>query len=143
MKQDISPYSIPSLLHNETITQGVKYFFVGGICTLLDFAMLFMLTHYGGLNYITSSIVSFMSGTVLNYYLCTFWIFKVRVIKKQTSEFMYYIIITLVGLGINTLLIWGLTEFWGLYFMKSKLLATAVTFWWNFTARKYFLHTIK
>ena len=55
----------------------------------------------------------------------------------------YYVVITAVGLSINTLLIWGLTEYLSMYYMLSKVLATFVTFWWNFGARKYFLHTIK
>lgn len=132
-----------SVVENETFTQAVKYFIVGGCCTVLDFSLLFLLTHFTQLNYLTSSIISFMSGTVLNYLLCTFWIFKIRVIESRYHEFLYYALITAVGLGINTLIIWSLTEFFELYFMLSKLLATFVTYWWNFGARKYYLHTIK
>lgn len=143
MKRLIGKIYILSIFKNETFTQAAKYFIVGGFCTVLDFAMLFVLTHFAGLNYVTSSIISFMSGTVLNYYLCTFWIFKIRVVENRHYEFFYYAIITAIGLGINTLLIWSFTEFIGLYFMLSKLLATFVTYWWNFGARKYFLHTIK
>lgn len=134
---------VVTLLKNETFVQAAKYFVVGGFCTVLDFGMLFVFTHYWGMNYLTSSIISFMSGTVLNYYLCTFWIFKLRVVEKRHHEFMLYAAITAVGLGINTLLIYSFTEFIGLYFMLSKLMATFVTYWWNFFARKYFLHTIK
>lgn len=143
MKKIIGKIYTLSILKNETFTQAVKYFIVGGFCTILDFAMLFVLTHFAGLNYVTSSIISFMSGTVLNYYLCIFWIFKIRVVLNWHHELFYYAIITAVGLGINTLLIWSFTEFIGLYFMLSKVLATFVTYWWNFGARKYFLHTIK
>jgi len=84
-----------------------------------------------------------MTGTILNYYLCTFWIFKIRIVENRTLEMFYYIIITAVGLCINTFFIWGLTELFSLYYMLSKLLATFVTYWWNFGARKYFLHTVK
>lgn len=123
------------------LTEAGKYFIVGGICTVLDFALLFILTHYGKLHYLTSSIISFMSGTILNYYLCTVWIFKVRSISNRNLEMFYYIIITGVGLGINSLLIWGFTSLLGYYFMLAKLIATFVTYWWNFGARKYFLHS--
>ncbi len=144
MKRKIGKiYNKLSIIKNDAFTQAAKYFIVGGFCTTLDLAMLFVLTHVTDIKYITSSIISFMSGTVLNYYLCTFWIFKIRVIEKRHHEFFYYTIITAIGLGINTLLIWSFTEFIGLYFMLSKLLATFVTYWWNFGARKYFLHTIK
>jgi putative flippase GtrA len=125
----------------QTIAEAGKYFVVGGLCTLLDFLLLFVLTHFAGLHYIMSSVISFMSATALNYYLCTFWIFKVRTVENRNLEIFYYAIITAVGLGINSLLIYVLTSFVGFYFMLSKLMATFVTYWWNFGARKYFLHS--
>jgi putative flippase GtrA len=131
------------LIKHDTFNQIVKYFVVGGVCTILDFLLLYVLTKYFSLHYVVSSILSFMSGTLLNYYMCTFWIFKVRVVENRKMELLYYAIITGVGLGINTLLIWGLTETFSLFYMTSKIMATFVTFWWNFGARKYFLHTIK
>ncbi len=130
-------------IKNKIFAQAIKYFIVGGICTILDISLLFILTNFLGLNYLLSSIISFMSGTVVNYFLCVKWIFKVRIINKKYQEFIYYFIITGVGLGINTFLIWGLTSFFGLYFMFSKLIAIFFTYWWNFGARKYFLHTIR
>lgn len=125
----------------ELLTEAGKYFVVGGVCTLLDFSLLFVLTHYGSVHFMTSSIISFLSGTVLNYWLCTVWIFKVRTVSNRNLEMLYYAIITGVGLAINSSLIWVFTSFLGYYFMLSKLLATFVTYWWNFGARKYFLHT--
>lgn len=143
MKKQLTKAGVLSIIKNDTFTQAVKYFVVGGFCTLLDFTILYGLTHFLHFHYVWSSIISFMSGTILNYYLCTFWIFKIRVVENRNLELFYYFIITAVGLSINTLLIWGFTEFLSLYFMLSKALATIVTFWWNFGARKYFLHTIK
>lgn len=132
-----------SMIKTETFTQAIKYFGVGGLCTVVDISLLFVLSHYGGLNYITSSIISFLAGTILNYFLCTFWIFKVRRIKKRYQEFGFYLLITVIGLALNTFVIWGVTELFGLNYMISKLFAIFVTYWWNFGARKYFLHTIK
>lgn len=129
-------------LESETVKQVAKYLIVGGVCTVLDFALLFFLTNYLDIKYLTSSVISFITGTILNYFLCTSWIFRVRIIKNRTHEFIYYLIITGVGLSVNTLMIWSLTEIFSLYFMISKLFATMVTFWWNFAARKYFLHSI-
>lgn len=128
-------------LKNETFAQANKYLVVAVVCTILDFILLYVLTRYGGLNYLISSVFSFMSATGLNYVLCTFWVFKTRVIKKRQLEFLYYLIITSIGLAINTGVIWSLTEFLGLYFMLSKLVSMFFTFCWNFGARKYFLHT--
>lgn len=133
--------NIKFITGNETFRQATKYFVVGGFCTIIDIYLLFTLTNFFGLNYVISSIISFMSGTILNYYLCTLWIFKVRIIENRYHEFTYYLIITGIALGINTLIIWGFTEILGLYFIFSKIFATIFTYCWNFLARKYFLHT--
>lgn len=134
------PFS-DALLKREGFVQLLKYTIVGGICTVLDFFLLYALTHFFGINYLLSSVISFMSGTLFNYFLCIGWIFDIRVIKKRHQEFLYYILITGIGLVINTLIIWLLTEYLGVYFMISKIVAVFITFWWNFLARKYFLHS--
>ncbi|MDB5208168.1 MAG: polysaccharide synthesis protein GtrA [Flavisolibacter sp.] len=132
-----------TLVHSrkELLTEAGKYFVVGGLCTVLDFAILFVLTEYFKVQPLSASVISFMSGALLNYYLCTFWIFKVRSVSNRHLEMTYYILITAVGLGINFLLILFFTSYQHYHVMLSKLLATFVTYWWNFGARKYFLHT--
>lgn len=132
-----------ALVHSRrnVLTEASKYFIVGGVCTVLDFALLFILTKYCEVHFLTSSVISFMAGTLLNYYLCTLWIFKVRTVANRHLEMTYYLIITGVGLAINFLVIWLLTTYMGYHYMVSKLLAAFVTYWWNFGARKYFLHT--
>jgi putative flippase GtrA len=133
----------PGFFSKTIINEGLKYILVGGLCTIIDFILLYILTEDVGLSYLPSSIISFITGTVLNYFLCTIWIFKIRVVKKRRHEFLYYILISGIGLLINTLAIWGFTEILNIYYMISKLLATLITFWWNFGARKYFLHSNK
>ncbi|RYZ99729.1 MAG: GtrA family protein [Sphingobacteriaceae bacterium] len=131
------------LINSPAIVQIIKYAFVGGVCTVLDFGVLYILTTYFGVYYIVSAIISFTAGTIVNYFLCTRWVFKVRTVDNRKAEFAYYLIITAVGIGITTTIIWIFTEYFHLNFMLSKLIATFITVWWNFTARKYFLHTIR
>lgn len=140
MKKLISRTAVLARKRKNLLTEAGKYLVVGGVCTVLDFALLFVLKESLGVHLLTASVLSFTAGTLLNYWLCTFWIFKVRRVSNRNLELVYYLIITGVGLGINSALIWVLTSSFGLHFMLSKLAATAVTFWWNFGARKWFLH---
>jgi putative flippase GtrA len=128
---------------NETLKQGVKYFVVGGICTILDFSLLYIFTKIFGIYYLVSSIFSFLAGVILNYILSSYWVFKVHIVENKTYEFLGYLLISLVGLALNTGSIWFLSTMFGIYFMISKLLATSVTYFWNFFGRKYILHYIK
>lgn len=127
-------------IRNKLLKQAIKYFFVGGICTVLDFFILFLLAELFGINYVIASSVSFLCGVTLNYFICAYWVFDVHVVKKKRYEFLLYLFISLIGMAVNTVAIWMLTEYLGLYFMLSKLLATGFTYFWNFFARKYLLH---
>lgn len=128
---------------HQTFQQGTKYIVVGGACTLVDIAILFFLVKYAGINYLISSILSFSVGVVINYFLCVIWIFHVRTVENRAHEFSYYCIITLGALGINTLVIWGLTHFFAFYLLTSKISASFITLIYNFVLRKYFLHTAR
>ena len=127
----------------DLLTEAGKVFNCGwGVYGVLDFALLSILTRSMPVFITrTSSIISFMSGTILNYYLCTIWIFKNRAIANRNLEIFYYFIITAVGLGINYLVIAWLTPHINNNYMAAKLAATFATYWWNFGARKYFLHS--
>lgn len=123
----------------KTITQAGKYLVVGGFCTIVDIGLLYQLTSLGA-HYMLSAAVSFTTGVTLNYFMCTGWIFKESKIKNKGVEMLLYFVISIIGLLINLVGIWLLTELLALHYMLSKLLATMATLVWNFLSRKYFLH---
>ena len=67
--------------------------------------------------------------------------FDYHKVKRHRTEFLYYVLISLVGLGLNALLMWVFTDKLGIWFMVSKLVAAALTLFYNFFARKLLLHT--
>ena len=89
-------------IKSKLLKQAIKYFFVGGICTILDFSVLFLLAEFCGVNYVIASSVSFLCGVTLNYFICTYWVFDVHVIKKKRYEFLLYLFISLIGMVVNT-----------------------------------------
>jgi putative flippase GtrA len=44
-----------------------------------------------------------------------------------------------VGLGFNDLFMWIFTDRCGIYYLLSKVITTAIVYFWNFFARKYIL----
>ena len=133
--------NIKYLLRKEIVKEGLKYILVGGICTSLDFLVLYLLVNYFALNYVLSSIFSFSFAVLLNYYLCTIWIFKIRKINNKYKEILFYILISIVGLLLNSGFIWFFTETFSLQFLLSKVVVTPIVLMWNFLGRKYLLHT--
>jgi len=128
-------------MKEKSIIQFLQYILVGGVCTSIDFVILYLLTTQGGIHYLISSSISFSIAVLLNWLLCTFWVFHYHKIKQQSKEFMYYVLISLVGLLINASLMWFFTEICDIWFMFSKLFSACVTLFYNFFARKILLHS--
>ena len=124
-----------------SIRQFLQYIVVGGTCTTIDFIVLYLLTTRGGIHYLVSSTISFAIGVVLNWLLCTYWVFQYHKVQQQSKEFAYYVLISLIGLMLNAMLMWLFTEVFSIWFMYSKLFSVSITLFYNFFTRKLLLHS--
>ena len=117
-----------------------RYTFVGGVAFIADFGSLYLLTDLADFYYLYSAVIAFIIGLIINYVLSILWVFKSSSVKNKSIEFMIFAIIGLVGLGMNELIIWFSTEQINIYYLHSKLISTAIVYFWNFLARKYILY---
>lgn len=125
---------------NDTLLlQFIRYIFVGGIAFLADFGLLILLTEKFHVHYLVSAGVSFMCGLIVNYILSILWVFNERTFSKEWVEFALFLLIGLVGLAFNQLFMWLLTDVLSVFYIFSKIMTTAVVYFWNFFARKIFL----
>lgn len=119
-----------------TLVQFFRYTVVGGVAFVVDFGLLYLLTHYGGVYYLTSASLAFVVGLVINYTFSVLWVFSHRVVNNRWVEFGLFALVGVLGLGLNDLSMWLLTSVAGLYYLYSKLITTALVFVWNFAIRK-------
>ena len=122
---------------DDTLVQLFRYLIVGGVAFLADIGGLYVLTEFAGFHYLISAAISFIMGWIINYRLSIIWIFQHSKLNNRVIEFFLFGLIGLVGLGLNGLLIWLLTESAGVYYLVSKIIAAIFVFMWNFAARKY------
>jgi putative flippase GtrA len=104
-----------------------------------DFGLLALLTEVGGLHYLFSAGISFLVGTAISYALSVLWVFERRRISSRALELAIFVLVGVVGLGLNEALLWALTDLLGIYYLASKILAASLIFFWNFAARRYVL----
>lgn len=124
-----------------TRQQLLRYTVVGGLAFVVDFGSLFLLTEYAGLHYLLAAALAFMLGLTTNYLLSITWVFNERSLRSPAAEFLVFALLGVVGLGLNELLLFTLTGLFGLHYLGSKVIATGVTFAWNFLSRKFTLFT--
>ena len=118
--------------------QFIRYGFVSGVALVVDFGGMVLLKEAFHVNYLVAATLSFTAGLVVNYLLSLIWVFE----KSKHSRYVEFAIfsgIGIAGLVINDLVIWSLTDKFGVYYMISKLVATVMTFLWNFSIRKFLL----
>lgn len=124
----------------DTIIQFFRYIFVGGISFVADAGTLFLLEKTG-LNYLLCAAIGFGVGLVMNFSLSKKFIFtKKSRVTDSKAEFLVYMLIGIGGLIITEILMYVFTDKLGLYFMISKILVTALTLVWNYSARKIILY---
>ena len=116
-----------------------RYFFVGGAAFLVDYGSLWLLTDVFGLHYLLSAAIAFILGLVCNYLLSTTWVFDNNRLENRWAEFAVFALIGVIGLGLNELIMYVGTDVLHLHYMLSKLVSTALVFFWNFFARKFIL----
>jgi putative flippase GtrA len=135
----IRPRDVLQGTTDRTGIQLLRYTFVGGVAFAIDFGTIVLLTEVAGIHYLLSAAVGFVCGLVTNYSLSVLWVFPQRRISSRWAEFTIFALIGLVGLGLNELIMWVLTEKAGVHYLASKLASTFIVYLWNFFARKYAL----
>jgi putative flippase GtrA len=124
---------------DSTLLQLFRYTFVGGFAFLIDFGTLFILTEYVHIHYLISAGIAFIFGLTVNYFLSVKWVFNSRAMENRWLEFFLFAVIGIVGLGLNELFLWILTDMLMIYYLLSKIITTIIVYFWNFFARKLML----
>lgn len=124
---------------NNTMIQLFRYGFVGGAAFLIDYGLLFSLTEWLEINYLVSAAIAFVVGLVVNYLLSISWVFNQNRNGKPMKEFLFFTVIGVVGLMLNELILYAVTDWMHLHYMFSKIISTVIVFFWNFFARKTLL----
>ena len=127
------------------LKQAVKGSKVGHTGTLDQFAsgIMVALTELCGIDSTVSSGISFSVSVVVNYILSITVVFDADKEANKAKQFFVFLILSIIGLGINTLIMWAgtgiLDQYMSRSYMLVKIFATAVVMVYNFITRKIFI----
>ncbi len=121
------------------IHQFMKFGVVGIIAFFIDYGLLFVLTEFGGINYLVSATISFTASVIFNYIASMRYVFTHKEDMSRRKEFVIFVVLSAVGLVINNVCMWAGVEIFGIHYMITKIGATAIVMVWNFVTRKIFL----
>lgn len=108
------------------------------LAAILDMGVLIALVEYLGWHPAPASVVGYLVGGVLQYVLCSIWVFP-NAPKGAAAGFLAFTVLSLVGLAITWLTIVILADWAQVHYSLAKIVALGNAFVWNFMSRKYLL----
>lgn len=145
------------------IIKFLKFGTVGALGFVVDFSITYLLLHVLGFHELISNAIGFTFAAIFNYMLNRLWTFRSKN-PNVKAEFIRFFIVSLIGLGINNLIIISYLAFidWSLVlplggiasiadaasslphvfilpsFWIAKILATGFVMIWNFVVNSKF-----
>lgn len=121
------------------LEQIMKFGIVGIIAFFIDYGLMILLTELFNVDYLLSATISFTVSVVFNYLASMRYVFSHKEGMSRRREFIIFVVLSVIGLGINDALMWLGTDLIGIDYRITKIAATAVVMVWNFVTRKKFL----
>jgi putative flippase GtrA len=121
----------------ELILKFIKFGVVGVSGVGVDFGITWICREKIRLNQYVANSTGFMFAVISNYVLNRIWTFESQD-PAIATQFTKFLIVALVGLGMNNAIIYVLNGRQKMHFYLAKLIATGVVMIWNFGANYFF-----
>ncbi|MBR3317883.1 MAG: GtrA family protein [Atopobiaceae bacterium] len=124
------------------LEQIAKFSVVGFLAFFIDYGMLMLLSQVLGVDAVLAAGISFVISVVFNYLASMRFVFTHRSDLSRGRELATFVMLSVIGLGINECLMWLGVSLLGsaaIAVTVTKVFATAVVMVWNFASRKRWL----
>lgn len=119
--------------------QFMRFGIVGVIAFFIDYGLFLLLDYVFGVNYLVASAISFIVSTVFNFAASMRYVFAGKRGQTRAQQFVIFFALSVIGLGVNQLVLWLCVAVLAWHAWVGKLVATAVVMVFNFITRKVFL----
>lgn len=123
---------------SNNVKQLILYLIVGGIATIVEWAMFYLLDSIGSINYALATTIAFAVSTFANWAAGRLILFKGT--GHLFAELAKIYMTSIAGLFMNLLIMWIAIDVIGIPNFLSKVIATGIVFFWNFIIRKLLIY---
>jgi putative flippase GtrA len=118
----------------------IRYGLLSGVGVVVD-VLIFKALIGVELNYILANIIAFIFSFTINFLLTVKFVFSYQFSKKTDflNKFSQTLIVSLMGLGLSTMLLILMHEWLQFTLLISKITSVIIVFMWNYSLRKYFI----
>ena len=109
----------------------LKFGVVGLSGVVVDFFVTWLCKEKLGINKYVANGIGFSLAVINNFLLNRYWTFEDHM-QPATEQFLKFALIALVGLAINSFLLFVILRYIKINFYVTKLLVVGLVFFWNF-----------
>lgn len=128
------------LFTGEFLLKFLKFACVGLSGVVIDFGFTYLFKEIVKIPKYVANAIGFTLAATSNWFLNRIWTFGSHN-PEIGIEYLKFLVISLIGLGINTLILWILVSKLKQRFYLSKLVAIVVVTIWNFLMNLIFTFT--
>ncbi len=117
----------------------IRYCFAGGLAAIVDLSIFAIFSLWMGYNYLVVAGAGFVVATAVNYWLCIRYIFESGARFGRHAEITGIFMVSGVGLFMHEIFLFILHENFGIHQFIAKVAAIGMVFFWNFSARNFYV----
>ena len=123
-------------IRRKGVGQFVKFGIVGFSSAMIDWGVFYGVIYLFHPYYLYAKVISFIISVTNSYIWNRRWTFRSQNDKKM-HEFSKFMVVAVVGLSLNTLIMYIAVEKFNLRYIFGLLFATGMVLFWNFFVNKY------
>ncbi len=116
---------------------------VGILATIIDFSVLFTLKSVLNLNIYMATFIAFNISLIFNFIASMKYVFVARNGLSKKKQIIIFVITSIIGLCINQVIMYVGVGMLHMFYIGSKVIATAITMIFNFVTRQNFIEEKK
>ena len=124
----------------KTAKQFILYLFVGGVATIAEWVVFYLLDSKFSMHYVPAVTLAFILSTFVNWICGKIILFHEK--KNLWKELTQIYVTSIAGLLMNLLIMWIAFDNLHINKMLSKIIATGIVFFWNFFIRKLVIYEV-
>jgi len=124
------------LFYGKKTGEPMRYLFIGGTCSLIDIALLYVFVEFFHIWYLYASILSFSIACIVGFFGQKYFTFKNKS-KNHITQFIIYFTTAGIGLLINSGCIFVFVSILGMWYILASVITKFIVLIWNFLASKY------
>ncbi len=118
------------------VKQFVKFGLVGGLNTVIDYALFTTFFYVFHIHYLLANAMSFTIAVTNSYVLNRRWTFRSDNPRWHT-EAIKFMVVNLIGLGLSESLLFILVDRLHIHQLIAKALAIIIVLFWNFIGTRF------